>query len=428
MMVPKKSLILAGAALAVLGASASAQSIKTNKQYRRAGGAREATLDLSTGTYTRGPAVNNRGGVTIADFTNIDAFDGAGFGWLVLETGGGVCRWFSAGAKGTGPNQTSNASDMMSDFVFFYCTSAADVNSGGLGGSVTIGFYEGYTVTGGAPTTTVVTVGISQMPGNTVDGDPTVISGAGCFGLRVTFDPMITTFQDQTFIGYSWQFDDLGSVSGLAKTFPFLSCVVSCSGLNILTKGTAGGVGGPLGLGEDGQGMIDVIDQFCTNPVRAASFSFGTTATQWAPTTRVSVNMRINEAADLATTNVNYNATLTPNGDTLSASKATLGQTWTVTLTRSPVTVAGVFIVNVKKGRFPGNGGNPTPPVQGRVLIAGVPLTGLPSTPHNGTTGTVAQSVPLTFAFCGLHLAAQARSTGGGIKLSSGVEGTVGTF
>jgi hypothetical protein len=422
-MVRRKSRILAGVALTVLATHAGAQSVNKHKQYSRAGGAQEVTLDLGTGTYTRGPTAGDRGGTTIADFTNVDAFDSAAFGWLVLETGGGVCRWFSAGAKGTGPNQTSNASDMMSDFVFFYCTSAADVNSGGVGGSATIGFYEGYTVGGGAPTTTVVVVGLTQMPGATVDG-----GNPGCFGIRAQFDPMITTFQDQTFIGYSWQFDDVNPLTALAKTNPFLACIVSCSGLNILTKGTAGGVGGPLGLGEDGQGMIDVIDQFCTNPVRAQSFSFGTTATPWAPTTRTSINMRINEAVDLATTNVNYNATSTPNGDTLSATKATLGQRWTVTLTRSPVTVAGVFIVNVKKGRFPGNGGNPTPPVQGRVLIAGVPLTSLPSTPHNGTTGVIAQDVPLTFAFCGLHLAAQARSTGGGIKLSSGVEGTVGTF
>jgi hypothetical protein len=429
MMVPTKSLLV-GAALAVLGASASAQvTVKTNKHFRRAGGAKQATLDLGTGTYTRGPAVNNRGGTTIADFTNIDAFDGAGFGWLVTETGGGVCKWFSSGSKGTQPGQTpANNSDMVSDVVFFYCSTALDTLSGGIGGSASLEFYEGYTVTGGRPTTFVVSIGMSQMPANTVDGDPTVITGAGCWGLRIEFQPMITTFQDQTFHGYSWQFDDEGTVSGLAKTFPFLSCIVSCSGLNILTKGTAGGIGGPIGAGEDGQGMIDVIDQFCTAPVTAASFSFGTTATPWAPTTRVSVNMRINEAIDAATTNLNYNATLTPNGDTLSANKATVGARWTLTITRSPVTVAGAFVVNVKRGRFPGNGGNPTPPVTGRVLIAGAPLTSLPSTPHNGTTGSVGQDVPLNFNFCGLHFAAQARTTGGGIKLSSGVEGTVGTF
>lgn len=428
MMVPKS--LLVGVALAVLGASASAQvTVKTNKHFRRAGGAKQATLDLGTGTYTRGPAVNNRGGTTIADFTNIDAFDGAGFGWLVSETGGGVCTWFSAGSKGTQPGQTpNNNSDMVSDVVFFYCSVAGDVNSGGVGGSATLEFYEGYTVTGGRATTFVVSIGMTQMPANTVDHDFTAPNpGAGCFGLRIEFQPMINTFQDQAFHGYSYTFEDNGT-DNVAKTFPFISCIVSCSGLNILTKGTAGGVGGPLGIGEDGQGMIDVIDQFCTAPVTAQSFSFGTTATPWAPTTRVSVNMRINEAVDAATTNLNYNATLTPNGDTLSANKATVGARWTLTITRSPVTVAGAFVVNVRRGRFPGNGGNPTPPVTGRVLIAGAPLTSLPSTPHNGTTGSVGQDVPKNFNFCGLHFAAQARATGGGIKLSSGVEGTVGTF
>jgi len=72
-------------------------------------------------------------------------------------------------------------------------------------------------------------------------------------------------------------------------------------------------------------------------------------------------------------------------------------------------------------------GGNPP---FGRILIAGPLLTTLVAA-HDGSSGTIAVGVPLELAYCGLHLAAQARGTGGGIanvRLSSAVEGTIGTF
>jgi hypothetical protein len=303
MMVPKKSLILAGAALAVLGATAGAQSQKT-KLFKRAGASvRQATLDLGTGTYTRGPAVHNRGGTTVADFQNLDAFDGSGFGWLSVDTGAGSCRWFSSAAKGAAANQSTNASDLMTDIVFFYCSNALDVNSGGAGGSVTLGFYEGYTVFGGAPTTAAAVVALTGMPANTSNGS-FFSAGAGCFGLRVIF-PTMVAFADNAFMGYSWQYDDVGTDGTLGNTYPFISCVVSCSGLAANSKGTAGGQGfaGDLGLGEDGQGMLDIFDQFCTAPAVSATFTFGTVAPPFAPTTRVSVNMQVQEAGDFATTN-----------------------------------------------------------------------------------------------------------------------------
>jgi hypothetical protein len=425
MMVSKKSLVLAGAALALLGASAGAQSQKT-KLFKRAGGSvRQATLDLGTGTYTRGPAVNNRGGTTIADFQNLDAFDGAGFGWLSVDTGAGSCRWFSNAAKGAGVNQSSNNSDLMTDVVFFYCSNALDVNSGGAGGSVTLGFYEGYTLFGGTPTTTAAVVALTGMPANTSDGS-FFTAGAGCYGLRVIF-PTMVAFADNVFIGYSWQYDDLGTDGTLGNTYPFISCVVSCSGTSLI-NGNAGGAGTATGLGEDGQGMLDAIDQYCVSPAATATFTFGTVGAPFAPTTRTSVNMQVQEAGDLATTNTNYNASVTPNADTLSATKATLGSTWTATLTRPAPTVAGSLLVTVRRARHPlPNGGAPTAPVTGRVLIAGTFLSSL-SGSHNGTTGSVSAPVPLSFAFCGLHFAAQCRTSGGGFKLSSGVEGTIGTF
>src|SRR6185295_9514665 len=159
----------------------------------------EAQLDLGTGVYTRGPSVRNRGGSTVADFQNLDAFDGSGFGWLSVDTGAGSCRWFSAAAKGNGVNQSTNASDLMTDAVFFYCSNALDTNSGGAGGSVTLGFYEGYTVFGGAATTAAAVVALTGMPANTAQGS-FFSAGAGCFGLRVIF-PTLVAFADGVFMG-----------------------------------------------------------------------------------------------------------------------------------------------------------------------------------------------------------------------------------
>jgi len=431
MMVPKKSLILAGAALAVLGASAGAQSQKA-KLFKRAGGSvRQAHLDTGTGTYTRGPIVNQRGnGTTNVDFRHIDAFDGSGFGWLSVDTGAGACRWFNPASKGRNIHQGGNPTDLMTDFVFFYCSNALDVASGGEGGSVTIGFYEGYTVFGGTPTTTAAVFQLRELPANTSDGS-FFSAGAGCYGIRITITTLIP-FRDCLFMGYSWQYDDVGTDGILGNTYPFISCVVSCSGLNII-NGSAGGSGNQgLGLGDDGQGSLDVIDQFCTIPAGtvAATFTFGTVAPPFAPTTRTSVNMEIWEKLPLLTTNVNYNALTTPNADTLSATKANLGATWTATFTRASGT-GGAALITVKRSRHPlPNGGNPTSPVTGRVLTAGTLLTTLPSATIVGATATATALVPLDPAFCNLHFAAQARRSGGspgGLVLSSGVEGTIGT-
>src|SRR5262245_59896167 len=117
-----KSLALFGFALAVLVHTAGAQVHKT-KVLRRAPAPRTSvTLDLATGVYTRGPVVHDRAGSTIADFQNLDAFDGSGFGWLSVDTGGGSCRWFSSAAKGRAAHQSQNASDLMTSVEFAYCS------------------------------------------------------------------------------------------------------------------------------------------------------------------------------------------------------------------------------------------------------------------------------------------------------------------
>ncbi len=437
MMVPKlskRSLTLAGAAL-VLGATAGAQSVqrKTNALYKRAPApTRQASLDLDTGVYTHGPLANDRGGSTVADFVNSDAFNGGTppIGWITNDSGAGACTWFCAASKGTGVNQSSNASDLMASVFFYYCSSALDVASGGLGGSVTLGFYEGYTVFGGAPTTTAAVVALTGMPASSKQGS--WFSGtAACFGLTVNFDPLLP-FADGAFVGYSWNYTDVGTDGVLGNTYPFTACVVSCSAFSIFNPSFTGfgGAGTASGLGEDGQGMYDVWVQVCPVGPHSGgvnSFSFGTNGTPGGFGTRSSVNMAIREASDLATTNVNYNALTSPNADTLTATNATLGTRWTLTLTRAVVSAAGVMTINVRRNKGGPNGLPPTPPVTGRVLIAGPFLASLPGS-HNGTTGSVGQDVPLDITFCSLHFAAQARVAGGGIRLSSGVEGTVGTF
>jgi len=413
-------------AVPILCASASAAQTQRTKLFRRAPApTREVHLDLATGAYVRGPIARSRAGTTVADFQNLDVFDGAGVGWVSADTGGGTCRWFSNAAKGAAANQSHNASDLMTDIVFFYCSAALDPASGGAGGSATIGFYEGYTVFGGAATTAAAVVALTEMPANPVASS--FFGSVRCTSLHVSF-PVLVAFADDVFMGYSWQFEDVGTDTIVAATFPYLACVVSCSGLNIGTQGTAGGVGGnPLAMGEDGQGMLDVIDQFCTTAGQT-TFTFGTIGPAWAPSTRTSINMQVQEASDLATTNVNYNASSTPNADTLSATKAILGSSWTATLTRAVVSAQGGLLVTVRRSRTPlSNGTMPPLPVSGRVLVAGTLLSTVPGA-HDGTTGSVSASVPPILAFVGLHFAAQCRTSGGGLELSSAVEGTVGTF
>ena len=474
---PTKSLVLAGALLASLGASASGQS-PSHKLFRRVSTPRQATLDLATGTYTRGPVVGDRGPTTVSDLTNTDIFDGSGFGWVSVDTGGGSCTWFQMASKGMGTNQGVGVplgpgtgtnylhapppgSDLISNILFSYCSGALDVASGGVGGNVEIGLYEGYTVFGGAPTTTVAIVNLTGMPGNTAPGG--FFGGTRCYALNVVYSPMVP-FADSLFIGYSWHFMDTGTDGLYGATFPFLACAVSCSGLSIL-NGSAGGSGDfdgqPLeALGPDGQGMLDAFDAFCTGPFPNGptfnTYTFATSgpfAPPFAPTTRATINLGIGEAAARATTNDNYNdCAPVDNLDTLTATPATVGQVWTASFTRAGGG-SGRFQIRVWDTRVPMCNG--IPPTTGSVpwptgtggrrmtvgtyfasLPAGQSSGGspvAPTLPYTAGSGTATSGIPLELAFLGLHFACQARSgTGvagtGTPRLSSAVEGTIGTF
>ena len=64
--------LIAGLALTLNTTAMTAQS-RSNKVFARYNKPlKSATLDLATGTITRGPAVNNRTATTVVDFNNND--------------------------------------------------------------------------------------------------------------------------------------------------------------------------------------------------------------------------------------------------------------------------------------------------------------------------------------------------------------------
>jgi hypothetical protein len=406
MMVPKKSLILAGAALALFGASASAQSQSGKVFARYNKPLKSATLDLATGTITRGPAVNNRTATTVVDFNNNDLG-----GFVGVDTGAGFCEWFDAGVKGQVPNN----SDLMNDVVFAYCSAMLTPGSGGVGGSVKLGFYEGYTTFGGAPTTGVAKFTLTGLPGNSASSS--FFGGFNCFFIRVFFGTLVN-FADGP-IGYSWKFLDTGTDGTLAGTWPFLSCVVSCSGAVLQV---------------DGQGMTDAIDEYCPPGTLRATFTFGTTSGSF-----TSMSMDVREVQDTAATNVNYNASTQPNPDTLSATFAKIGQNWSATVvghstfggaTRN--LTAATLLVRTNRVPIPNGVQGPSPlPVGagGRILISGALLNTLSMAGISATTRGVTSAIPASFNLTCVHFACQATCVGtGGAKVSSANEGTTGTF
>ena len=84
-------LVFAGVALGLAVDVNGAQS-GSGKAFARYGKPLQAlTLDLDTGTLTRGPRVSDRKGTTVTDFDNLDLS-----GFVGLDTGNGFCRWIDA--------------------------------------------------------------------------------------------------------------------------------------------------------------------------------------------------------------------------------------------------------------------------------------------------------------------------------------------
>lgn len=431
MMVPKKSLMLAGAALALFGAAANAQS-QSGKIFTRVNKPlKSATLDLATGTITRGPAVSNRAATTVVDFFNTDLG-----GFVGVDTGNGFCEWFDAGVKGsivgdgTALIDSGNLSDLMNSIVFAYCSSKADPASGGPGGSVKLGFYEGYTTGGGAATTGVAAFTLTGLPANTASSS--FFGGFGCYFIRIFFGTLVP-FADGP-IGYSWKFLDNGTGTinpagaTLGATFPFLSCVTSCSG-----------------VGPDGQGMDDLVDEYCPPGTLRASFTFGTTSGSF-----TSVNMDVEEASTVTATVVASNSATFPNPDTLSSTPAIVGQAYGASLTlgiaRTKASSWTLFFGSNLVA--PPNG---TPIAQnsgglnfgsgkaGRMLLCAINTSGFNcSGAHTGVLGSTSStncgggSVPANLAlvcnnWCGQAIVLGPITGAGNARLSSVVFGVVGT-
>jgi hypothetical protein len=352
------------------------------------------TLDLATGTVTRGPSVRERAGATIADFTNIDLG-----GFIGIDTGNGLCEWIDAGTKGF----AGNASDLMTDIVFAYCSVVADVTSGGPGGSVMLGFYEGYTVGGPAPTTAVGLFNLTGLPAHT--GDSSFISlvngsgGTSCYFVNIVFDDCIA-FADGP-IGYSWRFMDVGTTSVLAGTFPFLSCVQSCSA-----------------QGPDGQGMINWLDQYCPpGSVPVYTFSFASAGLENYFT---SIAMEIREAKDAEATAASF----VGNGDNdheLAAGGIAIGGTWSPSITlQRPHQGAGNAPMSLRVRASCVNGPTLSSPFGGRpieVLTSGASALVLTGThgPAQGVPWPLPSfAVPCDITLVGLLWAAQGTVIGGG--------------
>jgi hypothetical protein len=145
------------------------------------------------------------------------------------------------------------------------------------------------------------------------------------------------------------------------------------------------------------------------------------------------MSMDVREATDFLGSEIAFNSTVTPNGDILvnisPSLHAVVNEEYYYRLDRNPATVAGTFDLQTRTTRIAlPNGVTPPPPVQGRLLMSGPILAHTPGT-HNGTTGfTTPIVIPPRFSLICFHFVSQAVVIGGGVKLSSAVEGTVGTF
>lgn len=295
MNVPRKSLILAGAALLCTGAAASAQKSGDGPVYRRVTEPlRPVTLNLQTGTLTRGPRVQNKVAVTCSSFNNNDFS-----GFVGVDTGNNQCEWWDQALKegGNQAQRIGGKTGLMTGFQFAYCSSALDPASFGAGGSAILSFREGYeqgtAANSAGPTGTLLgSFALSGLPANT--NCSSFFGGFNCYQITVTLGNIPLCYggdgvipPPEPSVAWAWQFADLGTDGVLAKTFPFLSCVASC------TDGP-GSLSPSTGNQFDGLGMQDTVDQYCPVGTILSSFQFGTTAFGGYFT---SISMDVREAA-----------------------------------------------------------------------------------------------------------------------------------
>lgn len=385
MMVPKKSLFLAGAALLTLGVAAGAQQGGSPMFKRINKPMKSVSLNLETGTLTRGPAVKNKGAVVSTTCASLFNNDFSGFVGVDSGIGGanGPCEWIQASNKGNAPATNGGKSGFLTGFAFAYCSAALDPASGGVGGSTIIGFRTGYAkgtaANAGGPTgVDQGTFLLSGLPANT--NCSSFFGGASCYLIGVTLGTTPVCLPDGP-IGYSWRFTDLGTDGVLAKTFPFLACVNSCSG-----------------VGPDTQGMTDCVDQYCPAGTITASFSFSTAIPYF-----TSLSMELDELVAVTGTSTSFNGAGSNfrvlsntsagfGGNTVNHAVLGKGYRLNLNCAAAPVPASGVGIIRVS---FAGALGVPINTVWGQILVFITAGTGQNFViPMNVVTKQVILSVP----------------------------------
>jgi hypothetical protein len=426
MMVPKTSLLFAGAALLCLGSASSAQKQDTPLMRRVTQPLQPAQLDLETGTVTRGPAVVQKaapGYTTCSSLANLDhsGFVGVDSG---VGTANGPCEWIESADKGAGNTVAVNSggkSGFVTSFAFAYCSAALDTLSGGPGGSARIGFRTGYqrgSANGGGVTgTDVGTFNLSGLPAWT--GCSSFFGGFACYLLNVTFGATPLVLPDGP-IGWSYQFRDLGTDGVLAKTFPFLACIQSCTGSGQGYSAVTGGAG-PDAMGR----MINYVDQYCPAGSLLSSFTFASVANGSYFT---SISMDIREVAPIAATTFTFGP---GNAQTLTGAPAIFdGDSFLYSLVLN-CTGNAPSILLVRVAFAP-----PPPPIAtkwGTVYVAITAGTGvnIGPIPHGGGSVPIVQDLPLDLTLLGACYSNQGfcgNSAPGPGKLSNALNQTIGTF
>ena len=293
MLIPRKSLVVVAAALLLAGPAPGAQSGRGGPVYDRVNKPpRPVTLDLRTGTLIRGPRPRRK---AVTTCTSLDNNDFSGF--VGNDTGNSACEWWDEALKtgGTRAQRIGGKSGLMTGFSFAYCSAALDPASFGPGGSAVISFREGYSrgtaANSAGPSGTLVgSFAMSGLPANTAFSS--FFGGFNCYLITVTLGNTPLCFGGdgmggpEPSVAWAWRFADLGTDGVLAATFPFLSCVASC---------TEGPGSKPFVNDErDGTGMTDGIDQYCPPGSILSAFTFGTTTHGgWF----TSISMAVREAA-----------------------------------------------------------------------------------------------------------------------------------
>ncbi len=362
---------------------------------------RTVSLDLETGILTRGPVVKNKAFSPVTT-TCVSLFNNDFSGFVGVDSGlgaaNGPCEWIDASNKGIPPATNGGKSGFLTGFVFGYCSAALDPASGGPGATTTIGFRTGYVKgtlanAGGPSGTDQGTFLLTGLPATT--SCSSFFGGFRCYLIGINIGTTPICLPDGP-IGYSWQFGDLGTDGALAKTFPFLSCINSCSG-----------------KGPDVEGMTDCVDQYCPAGTITSSFTFSTVIPYF-----TSIGMELREVVAVQGSSMSMNGAGT-NFRVLSNTSAgfggntanypILGKGWRVSLNCSaaPVPPGGFAIFRVS---FAGKLAVPINTVWGQILIfftAGTGQNFIIPLPGSKIAALSVPALPQTLKFYGVCYAVQ---------------------